>query len=231
MVGGEVGEAGEGAFVKLDVPFVGCPVGVGLPPLTLESIGAGDGGEGAGIGTVEEGLRLVFGGGEDLDGEGWAEATEGEGGGGEGWLFGFVLLEEGFGWVEGEAVGVVAVEGLGDADGFATEGGGELVEGVGEFVGVAEGFLKEVVLAAGGFGDGGVEGEGDDGGGGGEAFEVGGEEAEELFEFGGGFGNAEGGEVVAAVFVVEGEEEGVGDALVRLEAGGEGVEEVAEEKE
>ena len=140
-------------------------------------------------------------------------------------------MEEGFGWVEGEAVGVVAVEGLGDANGFAAEAGGELVEGVGEFVGVAEGFLKEVVLAAGGFGDGGVEGEGDDGCGGGEAFEVGGEEAEELFEFGGGLGDAEGGEVVTAVFVVEGEEEGVGDALVGLQAGGEGVEEVAEKEE
>ena len=140
-------------------------------------------------------------------------------------------MEEGFGRVEGEAVGVVAVEGLGDSDGFATKAGGELVEGVGEFVGIAEGFLKEVVLAAGGFGDGGVEGEGGDGGGGGESFEVGGEEAEELFEFGGGFGDAEGGEVVVTVFVVEGEEEGVGDALVGLQAGGEGVEEVAEKEE
>ena len=231
MVGGEVGETGEGAFVKLDVPFVAGPVGVGLPPLTLEAVRAGDGGEGAGVGAVEEGLRLVVGGGEDLDGQGGAEAAEREGGGGESWLFCFVLLEEGFGWVEGEAVGVIAVEGLGDANGFAAEGGGELVEGVGEFVGVAEGFLKEVVLAAGGFGDGGVEGEGDDGGGGGEAFEVGGEKAEQLFEFGGGLGNAQGGEVVAAVFVVEGEEEGVGDALVGLEAGGEGVEKVAKKKE
>ena len=231
VMGREVGEAGEGAFVELDVPFVGGPVAVGLPPLTLESVGAGDVGEGAGVGAIEEGLRLVIGSGKNLNGEGWAETAEGEGGVGEGWLFGIVFLEEGFGWVEGEAVGVIAVEGLGDADGFAAEAGGELVEGVGEFVGVAEGFLKEVVLAAGGFGDGGVEGEGDDGGGGGEAFEVGGEEAEKLFEFGGGFGDAEGGEVVLAVFVVEGEEEGVGDALVGLQAGGEGVEEVAEKEE
>lgn len=63
-----MGEAGEGAFVELDVPFVAGPVGVGLPPLALEAVGAGDGGEGAGVGAVEEGLRLVVGGGEDLDG-------------------------------------------------------------------------------------------------------------------------------------------------------------------
>ena len=79
VVGREVGEAGEGAFVELDVPFVGGPVAVGLPPLALEAVGAGDLVEGAGVGAVEEGLRLVVGGGEDLNGEGWAEAAEGEG--------------------------------------------------------------------------------------------------------------------------------------------------------
>lgn len=167
-------------------------------------------------------------------GERGAKSAQGKGAGEEigcrDWFGCLWRLEEGLGRVEGEAVGVVAVLGAGDADGVAAEAGGELIEGVGELVGVAEGFLKEVVLAAGGFGDGGVEGEGDDGGGGGDGLKVSGEEAEELFEVGGGFGDAEGVEVVASVVEVKGEEEAVGDALVGLQAGREGVEKAAQDE-
>lgn len=36
----------------MDVPLIASPVGVGLPPFAVETIGAGDFGEGAGVGTV-----------------------------------------------------------------------------------------------------------------------------------------------------------------------------------
>ena len=61
---------------------------------------------------------------------------------------------------QGEGVGFVGVEEEGGAEAMGAEEGFDAGEGVGEFVGVAEGVFEEVVLGFGG------EGEGDDGGGG-----------------------------------------------------------------
>lgn len=76
--------------------------------------------------------------------------------------------------------------------------------------------VEKVALVTGGFGDGGVEGEGDDGGRRGDGFEVSSEEAKELFEVSSWLGDAEGGEMLLAVVEVEGEEKGIGDALMSL---------------
>ena len=140
-------------------------------------------------------------------------------------------MEEHFGRMQGEAVGLIAVVGLGDADRLAAQAGRELIEGVGELIGIAELLLKELTLAAGGPSDGGVEGEGHDGSRSGNAFEVGTKEAEEWLQFGSGIGNPKRGKVGATIVEVKGEEEAVGDALMSLQSSGEAVQESTEQEQ
>ena len=113
----------------------------------------------------------------------------------------------------------MGVEELRGAEAVGAEEGFDAGEGIGEFVGVAEGVFEEVVLGFGGEGGEEFEGEGDDGSGGGERVEVGVEEAEEGVGIAGGVGDAEFAEVEVAIVEGEGEVDGPGGALGGGEAG------------
>jgi len=130
-----------------------------------------------------------------------------------------------------KAIGFVGVERLGGAEAAGAEEGFEAGEGVGEFVGIAQGAFEEVALGLAGEGGGELEGPGHHGSGGADGVEVGVEEAEEGGGVAGGFGEAEVAEVEVAVVEGEGETGRDGGALGRGEAGAEGVEAAAQEEE
>lgn len=198
--------------------------------MSMEPVGSRKVGEGPRVGAGEESLGLILWGGERLYRERGAEPFEGRSGVSRGRAFcrlRAAFCKEFFRWEEDELIGSMGILGAWDSELFGSEEGGELIESVGELIGVAQSLLKKITLGAGGLSGGCVESEGHDGGGGGEPVEVGLEDANQGGRIGGGLGNAEAGVVLLLIIEVEGQGEAGRYSLVGLQTRGQGVEEVA----
>lgn len=205
--------------------------------MSMEPVRPREVGEGARVGAGEESLRLVLWGGERLNRERGAEALEGGSSVSRGragrafYKLKAAFCKEIFRWEEDELIGAMGILGAWDPELFGSEEGGELIESVGELVGVAQSLLKKIALGAGGLSGDRVESEGHDGRGGGEPVEVGLEDANQGGGIGRGLGNAEAGVVLLLIIEVEGQGEAGRHSLVGLQARGQGVEEVAQDEE